>query len=93
MKRDSRKLAAAAGLSWAVGYVICAFFVAVAPVRTMAAFGYVMHYDFGNVTRPLTWASFCVGLVVTSAVVALLVGLGAWFYRRLSAGNGELNAV
>lgn len=84
MKVDFRKLGMASALVWAAWYTICAFLVAVAPTETQAVFGYLMHYELTG-ARPISWASYLVGVVVTSGVVGLFVASIGWCFNTLAS--------
>lgn len=58
MKLDIRALAIAAAVVAAALFLICAFFVAVAPKETTAFAGHLIHADLSGISRSLTWASF-----------------------------------
>jgi hypothetical protein len=79
MKLDTKRFAIALGSAWAVWYTICAFFVAVAPERTQAVFGFAMHYDLTG-GRQITWPSYFGGLLLTTAwVAAFALTFGGFF--------------
>ena len=84
MRVDSRKLGMAAGLAWAGWYTICAFLVAIAPARTQAVFGYVMHYEVSG-ARPIAWSSYLVGLLATSVWIGLFAATIGWCYNVLES--------
>ena len=79
MRLDPKPFGIAGGLIAAATYVLCALFVAVAPGATQATLSYVLHVDLTELARPISVASFTVGLVVFGA----LIGLCAFFTARL----------
>ena len=84
MSVNSKCLACSAGLIAAASFAVCAFFVAVAPAATTAAFSYVMHIDLSSLNRHISWSSFLVGMVIFASVVALHAGLVGWLYNAFS---------
>jgi hypothetical protein len=86
MKLDIRAVALAVGSVSAAVYAICAFFVAVAPGPTTAAFSCLFHVDLTGIARPITWGSFLAGLLATGLGMALLAGVTVWVYNRLVRG-------
>ena len=91
MSLDSKSLGLGAAIVAAIVYSICALFVAVFPTATTAALSYVLHLDFATMARPLSWASYCVGVVSLSVFVGLVVASAAAFYNRFS-GSWAANA-
>ena len=87
MRLNTRALALAAAAVTAVTFAICAFFVAVAPGTTSAFFSYVLHLDLTALARPLTWGSFCVGLLALTIVAGAVAGLLGWLYNALAHGE------
>ena len=85
MSLNPRAFGAAAGLTAAVLFVLCAGAVAVAPGSTTALARYLIHADLSTITRTLTWGSFAGGLILWSVGTALTFALAAWFYNRLIA--------
>lgn len=83
MKLDIRAFAIATALVTAVLFVICAFFVALAPRETTAVAGYLVHADLSGLSRSLTWGNFFGGLVGWSVGTAIIAGATAWLYNRL----------
>ncbi|HEY2990490.1 MAG TPA: DUF5676 family membrane protein [Candidatus Binatia bacterium] len=74
----------AVGIVVAVSFTICAFFVAVAPEATAAFIGYLLHIDLSEVTRPVTWANYFVGVTVVSLWIALWAAVAAKLYNLFS---------
>ena len=60
---NAKLLGFSAAASAAVSYVVCALAVALAPGTTTRVFGYLFHIDLSSLSRPLTWASFVIGLL------------------------------
>jgi hypothetical protein len=88
MRLDPRAFGIAAGAVAAVTYVICGLLVAVAPDATQATFSYIMHADLTGITRPISVASFAVGLVIFGAFVGLCGYFTARLYNALGAREG-----
>lgn len=86
MKLNIRAFSIASAVIAAALFVICAFFVAVAPKETTAAAGYLIHADLSGMSRSLTWENFFGGLVGWSVGSAIVAGATAWLYNRLSHG-------
>jgi hypothetical protein len=86
MRVDARKLGMAAALAWAAWYTVCALLVAVAPARTQAVFGYVMHYEL-TAARPIGWVSYLVGMLATSVWIGLFVASIGWCFNALVQGR------
>ena len=84
MRIDPRALCLATGLSAAVLFVVCAAWVAVAPVAATQTFGFLLHVDLSGLARTLSWTSFLGGLVAWSAGVGLTFALAAWLYNRFT---------
>ncbi len=82
MKLDAKALALAAGVVGALWFIICAFFVAIAPEATAAVIGFVVHYPVAA-PRPLTLGSLIGGFLTFSAWIAAFFGLIGWLYSRL----------
>lgn len=89
MRFDTKRFAIALASAWAVWYVICAFFVAVAPEQTQAVFSFAMHYDLAG-GRHITWLGFFGGLILTTAwVAAFAATVGGFFNARSGSGSAE----
>ena len=93
MRLDIRALAVAAGGAAAIGFAICALFVAIAPGATSAFFGYLLHLDLTSIARPLTWGSFVGGLVAIASAAAIFVALVGSTYNRLARGGSVRGAL
>lgn len=84
MKLDTRAFAMATAIIAAVLFVICAFFVALAPKETTAVAGYLIHADLSGFSRSLTCGSFFGGLVGWSLGTAIVAGAAAGIYNRFA---------
>ncbi len=84
MKLDTRAFAIAAALVVAALFLICAFFVALAPEATTTFAGHLIHADLSGFTRSLTWATFFGGLVCWALGAGLVAAVLARFYNRLA---------
>lgn len=83
MKLNPRAFALAGGSTAAALFVICAAAVAVAPEKTTAFAGFLIHTDLSGFVRTLTWGSFFGGLASWALGTGLIFGLVAWMYNRL----------
>ena len=63
MRIDPRALCLATGLTAAVLFVVCAAWVALAPVAATQTFSFLLHLDLSGMARTLIWTSFFGGLV------------------------------
>jgi hypothetical protein len=70
-------------LAWAGWFTICAFLVAVAPAQTQAVFSYVFHYELTG-TRSITWTSYFLGMIGTTAWVGVFVASIGWCFHALT---------
>lgn len=86
MKLDIRAFAIASAIVAAVLFVLCAFFVAIAPKETTAIAGHLIHADLSGIMRSLTWGDFFGGLVCWTFGTAIVAGTVAWLYNRLIRG-------
>lgn len=87
MKINVKALFNSVALVCAASYIICAFFVAVAPEATARAFSFVFHIDMTGMARVITWKRFFGGLVCFSIGVALHFAAAGWLYNRWVAGK------
>ena len=85
MRLDPKPFGIAAGVVAAATYVLCALLVAVAPGTTQATLSYVLHVDLTGLARPISLASFTVGLVVFGAFIGLCTFFTARLYNVLGA--------
>jgi len=72
-----------AGGTAAITYSICSLVVALFPRATSVAISYVLHLDLTAMARPISWRSYCVGVVAISVAMGLMFALAAVFYNRL----------
>jgi hypothetical protein len=86
MKLDIRAFAIASAIVAAILFVVCAFFVAIAPKETTAVAGHLIHADLSGIMRSLTWGNFFGGLVGWTFGTAIVAGATAWLYNRLARG-------
>jgi hypothetical protein len=94
MKLDTRAFAIAAATIAAALFVICAFFVAVAPEQTTNFAGHLIHADLSGFTRSLTWGNFFGGLVCWTFGEGIVAAALAEVYNRLArAGAGAGHRV
>lgn len=87
MKINVRALFTSVALVCAASYIICAFFVAVAPETTTRTFSFVFHIDLTGMARTITWERFFGGLVSFSVGIALHFAAAGWLYNRWDAGK------
>ena len=62
----------AVGIAVAAAFTVCALFVAIAPERTAATIGYLLHINLAGLSRSLSWTSYFAG------VMAIAVWTGLW---------------
>ena len=92
MKLNAGAFGAAAGITAAALFTLCAAFVAVAPGTATAVISYVVHLDLTGLARPLTFGSFCVGFVFWGAGTALVFAAAGGIYNALSRrSDGQLS--
>lgn len=84
MKLDTRAFATAAGIIAASLFLICAFFVAMAPEATTNFAGHLIHADLSGFTRTLTWGNFFGGLVCWTLGTGLVAAGVSLIYNRLA---------
>ena len=84
MKLDTRAFAIAAAIIAAALFLICAFFVAVAPEATTNFAGHLIHADLSGFTRSLTWGNFFGGLVCWTLGTGLVAAALAGVYNRFA---------
>jgi CDP-diglyceride synthetase len=92
MKLDTRAFAIAAAIIAAALFLICAFFVAVAPETTTKVAGHMIHANLSGITRSLTWGDFIGGLVCWTLGTGFVAAALAGVYNRLAragAGAGQ----
>lgn len=81
MKLNVWAFGSAVGIAVAVGFTICAFFVAVAPDATAAFIGYLLHINLAGLSRPITWASYFAGVLAVGLWTALWAAAAAKIYN------------
>lgn len=81
---NAKRCAIAAGLAFAVLWVICSALVAILPGPMMAITGHMMHGDFTAMGWTLTWTGFFFGLVGWAVVAGITAWAIALIYNRLS---------
>ena len=84
MRFDVRAFATAAAVIAAALFLICAFFVAVAPETTTNFAGHLIHADLSGIKRSLTWGNFFGGLVCWTVGTGLVGAALARVYNRLA---------
>ena len=84
MKLNTRAFAVATAAIAAVLFLICAFFVALAPGETTKFAGYLIHADLSGIMRSITWGNFFIGLVSWTLGTGLVGAALAWLYNRLA---------
>jgi hypothetical protein len=84
MPIDTKSFGLSAAAAAAIVYSICSTFVALAPNGTTALLSYVFHLELTSMARPISWASYGVGVVTLSALIGLVFSLAAAFYNRLT---------
>lgn len=84
MRLDTQAFAIAAAVIAAALFLICAFFVAVAPEATTRFAGHLIHSDLSGITRSLTWGNFLGGLVCWTLGTGLVAAAVSWVYNRLA---------
>ena len=68
----------------AASYVVCAAFVAVAPDAATTIGSYIVHMDLSKVGRSVTWGGGLIGLIFSTAFVALVCAVSGGLYNRLA---------
>jgi len=84
MKLNARSLSLATAVMTGLVYTICVLFIAVTPKVAMAFFSYILHADFTQIPRLITFGSFLAGLFFWTVGTALYTALIASFYNRLT---------
>ncbi len=72
------------GIVAAVAFVICAFFVALAPETTASLFSYLFHIELTGLTRSISWGGFFAGLLASALGMGLSAAVVAWLYNRIA---------
>jgi uncharacterized protein DUF5676 len=71
----------AVGIVVAVGFTVCAFFVAVAPEATAAVIGYLLHINLAGLSRSISWASYFAGVLAVAIWTGLWAAAAAKIYN------------
>ena len=87
MPLNARSLGLGAAVTAAIIYTVCSLFVALFPSGTSTAFSYVFHLDFTAIARPITWGSYCVGVVSIAIAIGVMIALAAAFYNRFTGDS------
>lgn len=83
-KLNTRSLSIAIGMSTGLVYTICILFIVLAPKAGMTFFSYILHIDFSNMARVVTWGSFIAGLLFWVLGPALYATAISRLYNRLT---------
>lgn len=83
MKIDTKFLGYATALVVAAGFTICSLIVAIAPGALSAFVSYALHIDITGIARPITFASYLVGIVFTGVGSGVLAAAVAGLYNGL----------
>lgn len=90
MRIDTKFLGLATAFVVAGVFTLCSLIVAVAPGALSAFVSFALHIDITGIARPITFASYLVGIVLVAvgsgAVVAAVAGLYNGFARRRTLG-------
>lgn len=86
MRFDTKRFAFAVAAGWAVWYAICYFLVAVAPEQTQAVLSFAFHYDLSAV-RPVSWAGFFGGLLLSTAWIAVFAATIGGFFNAFGSSR------
>ena len=87
MTFNTKAASLSAGLAVSVMYTVCAIAVAAVPDPTMRFMSYVTHLDLTGLARPLTWGSYCTGLVTLFVYGAVLVAVFGLAYNAIVRAN------
>ena len=90
MRIDSKLLGYSTALVIAAVFTFCSLIVALVPGALSGFVSYALHIDITGIARPITFASYLVGIVLVAvgsgAVVAAVAGLYNGFARRRTLG-------
>ena len=89
MNFNTKAASLAAGLAVSVMYTLCVVAVAVAPDASTRFMSYVTHLDLTSLARPLTWGSYCAGLITFFVYSTVLVAIFGWLYNKIVRGRGS----
>ncbi len=86
---DASRLALAATLTYAIGYVICSLFVAIAPESASQIASQITHIDFSGIQRHVDWGGFATGLVCGGIIVYIGIWATAAIYNGLARSDAR----
>ena len=92
MRLDTRLLTFAIALAAAAAFTICSIIVAIAPGALSAFVSYALHIDITGIARPITFASFLVGVLFVAIVSGVFVAIVAGMYNGF-ATRGAIRAT
>lgn len=81
MRIDTKFLGLATAFVVAATFTLCSLIVAIAPGALSAFVSYALHIDITGIARPITFASYLVGIVVVGVVSGVLVAAVAGIYN------------
>ena len=84
---DASRLALAATLTFAIGFLICFLFVMIAPDSAAQIATSITHIDFSQIRRTTEWGGFLTGLICGGLIVYIGVWVTAAFYNALPRGR------
>lgn len=92
MRLDAKLFGLSAGVIAAVTFVLCGAIAAAIPGTLQVVLSYVLHADLTGMARPITLASFFVGLGVFSVFIGLCVHFAASLYNTLLSRSETVSA-
>lgn len=81
MRIDTKFLGLATAFVVAATFTLCSLIVAIAPGALSAFVSYALHIDITGIARPITFASYLVGIVVVGVGSGVLVAAVAGIYN------------
>ena len=81
MRINAGILSFSAALAAAAAFTICSVIVAIAPGALSAFVSYALHIDITGIARPITFASFLVGVLFVAVVSGVFVAAVAGAYN------------
>ena len=81
MRIDTKFLGLATVLVVAAVFTICSLIVAITPGALSSFLSYALHIDITGLARPITFVSFCVGLLFTTVGSGVLVAAVGGLYN------------
>lgn len=81
MRTDTKFLGLATAFVVAATFTLCSLIVAIAPGALSAFVSYALHIDITGIARPITFASYLVGIVVVGVGSGVLVAAVAGIYN------------